>query len=673
MANNILVEPEGAVGQEGDSPPSKSDRLVSWVMYRLNKWRDYRDTSFKPKWDEYYRLWRGRWAETDRNRKSERSKIVTPALAQAIDMTVAELQMAVFSNHQWFDVSDDYSDEQVEDIRVARDHLLEDLDFVNAPDAIVESFQNGALFGTLFAKIVMFDDRITEFKRDEISGDLVPVKTGRVFFGIEPLPPDEVIVDPSGRTVEEMLGIAHEVLKPRSAVQKLQNDGTYRRVMLGAYNPDEDKGIARADLEQSVRGEDVVLITEYHGLVPARLLPTKEEQRGVKNTLDELLNREFDSDEEDGPLVEAIVTIANKTTLLRAIPNPFPGEDRSIVACPLEKVPGRFYGRGVAEKGYNPQKALDAEMRMRIDAMALVSNPMMGADATRLPRGFDFTVRPGKVWLTQGSPRDVLHPVEFSNIKPETFNQTSELERMVQMGTGAFEVAAPLKDNRRNETAAGSSMIQGAFVKRAKLMLHNIERNYLIPLLRKLMWRYMQFQPDRYPADARFKIASSMGIMARELEQAQIIQLMSLMEPGTPPFMALLKSVVENASITNKREVMAAIDSMLNPSPEQQQKQQQMEQIQMMMLQLELAEKESKARVQLADEVLKKAQAMLAMAKAESEAFKREIDYAKLEKEFEQLHIDLREVMAFEEQVQVSREKVDVERIKAQKQGSKKE
>src|SRR5690606_29910305 len=175
-------------------------------------------------------------------------------LAQAIDMTVAELQMAVFSNHQWFDVSDDYSDEQGEAIRVARDHLLEDLDFVNAPDAIVESFQNGALFGPLFAKIVMFDDRITEFRRDEISGDLVPVKTGRVFFGIEPLPPDEVIVDPSGRTVEEMLGIAHEVLKPRSAVQKLQNDGTYRRIMLGAYNPDEDKGIARADLEDRKSG-----------------------------------------------------------------------------------------------------------------------------------------------------------------------------------------------------------------------------------------------------------------------------------------------------------------------------------------------------------------------------------------------------------------------------------
>lgn len=670
--NSILVDPMGT-GQDGEGerkPLSREDQLVSWVMSRVDQWRDYRDNSFKDSWDEYYRLWRGRWHVKDKSRKSERSKIVTPALSQAIDSTVAELQMAVFSNTRWFDLDDDYGDEAPQDIQKVRDALHEDLEFVNSADAISESFLNGALYGTMIAKIITIDDRITSFERNS-AGNLIPVKKGQVFFGLEPIEPGDLVVDPSGRNIDEMLGVAHEISKPMNAVQRLQNNDTYRKVSLFPHNPDEDRGMGRMDLEQSINGEDTVLITEWHGLVPARLLPTAADQRGEKNEIDSVLDRQA-QESGDETLVEAIVTIANKGVLLRAIKNPFPGGDRSVVAAQFEKVPGRFNGRGVAEKGFNPQKALDAEVRMRIDALALVSNPMMGADVTRLPRGFDFTTRPGKVWLTQGAPKDVLHPVQFSQLDPNTFNQTSEMERMVQMGTGAFEVAAPLKENRRNETASGSSMILGAFVKRSKLVLHNIERNFLRPLLRKLTWRYMQYAPERYPVDARFKIASTMGIMARELEQSQLIQLMGLVEQNSAPFMTMLKSLITNTSVTNKAEIMGAIDRMLNPPQEVVEKQRQMEELQLLGLQLELGEKESKLRENLASEILKKAQAQLALVNAQVEGAGVSLDMAKLQKEFEQLEVELREVMAFERQVDVQELKVRLDARKVSKTGGDK-
>ena len=38
-------------------------------------------------------------------------------------------------------------------------------------------------------------------------------------------------------------------------------------------------------------------------------------------------------------------------------------------------------------KGITAQKALDAELRARIDALALTIHPMMAMDATRMPRG----------------------------------------------------------------------------------------------------------------------------------------------------------------------------------------------------------------------------------------------------------------------------------------------
>ena len=62
-------------------------------------------------------------------------------------------------------------------------------------------------------------------------------------------------------------------------------------------------------------------------------------------------------------------------------------QDRPVVAFPWDVVPSMFWGRGVCEKGYNSQKALDTELRARIDALALTIHPMLAIDATRLPRG----------------------------------------------------------------------------------------------------------------------------------------------------------------------------------------------------------------------------------------------------------------------------------------------
>ena len=77
---------------------------------------------------------------------------------------------------------------------------------------------------------------------------------------------------------------------------------------------------------------------------------------------------EFDSEEEESYYVEAMVVIANGGILLKAEKNPYMMQDRPVVSFPWDVVPSRFWGRGVCEKGYNSQKALDAELRARIDA-----------------------------------------------------------------------------------------------------------------------------------------------------------------------------------------------------------------------------------------------------------------------------------------------------------------
>lgn len=611
---------------------TREDQLVTWVMSRVDRWRQYRDNSFKKRWGEYYRLWRGRWTAVDKNRSSERSKLIAPALSQAIEMTVAEMEEATFGREQWFDVRDDVLSAQAGDTEATkqltstRDLLLDDANKQGVPDAIASSYLNGALYGNGIAKIVM-DKQITRVPGsvDPLTGTRSPPTNQEQWVvKLDPIPADEFVPDPSGSNIDEMMGCAHELLKPTAWVNRLQSRGVFLKKAKVNSGDGMDSQIKqeRQDLEGGLHKEDTVLITEYHGLIPARLLPPK--QTRANNPLDALLDAE-EIQSGDETMVEAIVTISNKSELLRARANPFWRQDRSIVAYQHEKVPGRFWGRGVAEKGFNPQKALDAELRSRMDALALISNPMMAADITRMPRGFDLRIRPGKLWLTNGSPKDVIQPVVFQGLDPNTFNQTGEMERMVQMGTGAMDSATPIRNNERNSTATGSSLQQAGFVKRSKRAMANVSRNFLQVIVQKMLWRYMQFDSKRYPIDVDFRVMGTLGIVARELEQNQLTQMLGVVEAGSPPHLVLIKAIFDNSSSPYKAQINAAVDQMLQgPSEEEQQEQQILKQMELAKLQTELQQ------AAFTNEKIQ-SETILNLAKAQSQKFEDESENVNLQ------------------------------------------
>ena len=52
--------------------------LYEWVETTTEDWREHFEANYASKMEEYYRLWRGQWAESDKMRQSERSKIIAP-------------------------------------------------------------------------------------------------------------------------------------------------------------------------------------------------------------------------------------------------------------------------------------------------------------------------------------------------------------------------------------------------------------------------------------------------------------------------------------------------------------------------------------------------------------------------------------------------------------------
>jgi len=552
---------------------NKYQALTSWLMYRLEGWRTWRDTNYVDKWDEYYRLWRGIWLQEDRTRQSEKSRIISPALQQAVEATVAELEEATFGRGKWFDIKDDMLDQNPQDAEYVRNLLQEDLEKTGCKDAISEIFLNGAIYGTGIGKIVVEQNIERSPVEVPVEGTMATnrqlVERPVIDVRIEPISPKEFLIDPSANSINEALGVAHEVIKPRYHVVEGIESGMYRDVPLdGAYDTVDfgyDPETSQADEGDSVK------ITEYWGKVPKRFLK--------KNANKD----DFEYDVKD-TMVEAVVTIVNDSYILRAEENAFMMKDRPFISYQHDIVPNKFWGRGVCEKGYNPQKALDAEMRARIDSLALTTTPMMAADATRLPRGSKFEVRPGKTLLTNGSPRDAIMPLDMGTTDANTFNQVSSLQAMIQMGTGAADVQAADR-----ATSSGMSMAQSAAIKRQKRTLMNFQNTFLIPMINKSLHRKIQFDFERYPvADYKFIPYSTMGIMAKELEMQQMVSLMQSIPADNPAFNTILVSLFQNSSIHNRDQIVNALIQAMQPNPQQQELQAIGQEMQMRMTEAEI-------------------------------------------------------------------------------------
>ncbi len=542
--------------------------LEGWVVEKCQGWRNHFESNYAEKFDEYYRLWRGQWAAEDKTRESERSKIISPALQQAVESSVAELEEATFGRGKWFDIEDDVADNEKRDIALLRETLYKDFKKNKVRKSVAECLINAAVFGTGIAEVVLEEEK--EFQpatQPVMGGDLTAVGVNivdKTCVKLRPVMPQNFLIDPLATSVEEALGCAVDEFVPTHLVEQLQEQGVYRDVVVGLAAPDFD---IEPDKDLAVYEDDKVRLTKYYGLVPRHLLKAAQaEQEGEE--VEELVADE----EDDSYYVEAIVVIANDGTLLKAEANPYMMGDRPIVAFPWDVVPSRFWGRGVCEKGYNSQKALDAEIRARIDALALTIHPMMAMDATRMPRGARPEVRAGKTILTNGSPRDVLQPLNFGNVSQVTFAQANELQKMVQTATGAIDSAGIAGSINGEATAAGISMSLGAIIKRHKRTLINFQESFLIPFVSKAAHRYMQFNPERYPvADYKFHTSSSLGIIAREYEVTQLVQLLQTMKPDSPMYSQLIMSIVDNMNLSNREELIAALQQANQPDPQAQQ------------------------------------------------------------------------------------------------------
>jgi uncharacterized phage infection (PIP) family protein YhgE len=81
----------------------------------------------------------------------------------------------------------------------------------------------------------------------------------------------------------------------------------------------------------------------------------------------------------------------------------------------------------------------------------------------------------------------------------------------------------------------------------------------------------MQFDPENYPvADYKFNATSTLGIIAREYEVTQLVQLLQTMQQDSPLYPVLIQSIIDNMNLSNREQLIATMQQASQPNPEAQ-------------------------------------------------------------------------------------------------------
>lgn len=581
---------------EWEEPTESDKELTEWVSSHIERWRDYRDTNYMADWEEYERIFRGQWDAQDKTRDSERSRIISPATQQAVETRHAEIIEAIFGQGEFFDIQDDIKDVDGNpmDVEQLKAQLMEDFKRDKIKKSIDHIELMAEIYGTGIGEVVVKESKSMKPATQRMPGVMgqaaIGVEEGtRISVSIKPINPKNFLIDPNAETIEEALGVAIERYVSIHQIVSNMEKGVYRKVDIQSTYDDTS---LEATQELTNFKDDKVKVITYYGLVPREYLEQLE--NGGKEVVD--LFPEDSLADDYAELVEAIVIIANDNMLLKAEASPYMMKDRPVLAYQDDTVPGRFYGRGTVEKAYNMQKAIDGQLRAHMDSVALTTAPMMAMDATRLPRGAKFEIKPGKAILTNGPPAEILFPFHFGQTTQDAPAAAQNFERMLLQATGTVDSAGLPSNIPREGGQQGMSMAMAGIIKKYKRTLVNFQEDFMIPFIYKAAYRYMQFDPERYPSvDVVFIPTATLGILAREFEQQQLIGLLQTLGPNTPVLPVLLKGILSNSSLSNRAELMSTLEKMSQPDPNAQAVQQAQQQAQAALVEAQTADLKASA------------------------------------------------------------------------------
>lgn len=127
----------------------------------------------------------------------------------------------------------------------------------------------------------------------------------------------------------------------------------------------------------------------------------------------------------DGIDEECHVVIANRTVLVRAIPNPYYHQKRSLIKVCFCKVPGEWYGIGLIEPVISLINQLITVRRQRLDNITLILNRMWKVKATADIDPTKLVASPNGIVLVDEMTD--IEPLEIPDVTQTSFQDANQI------------------------------------------------------------------------------------------------------------------------------------------------------------------------------------------------------------------------------------------------------
>lgn len=194
-----------------------------------------------------------------------------------------------------------------------------------------------------------------------------------------------------------------------------------------------------------------------------------------------------------------------------------------------EEIPGSFWGNSVADLARDTQAMCNAAARAISNNMGIASGPQVGVNVDRMPPGEELTqMYPWKIWQFTDdiSGANTKDPIVFFQPESNVQQLMAVYERFSVMADEHTGIPRYMTGDSpaqgAGRTASGMSMLQSNASKTIKQVVGLIDINVITPLIERLYFWNMKYNPDNdIKGDVNVVARGAMSIMMKETAQVR--------------------------------------------------------------------------------------------------------------------------------------------------------
>lgn len=208
--------------------------------------------------------------------------------------------------------------------------------------------------------------------------------------------------------------------------------------------------------------------------------------------------------------------------VIKAVLNYDPLGRKPYYTASYEKIPGAFWGNGVADLIRDCQAMCNASARSLANNMGISSGPQVGVNVSRLPAGESITqMYPWKIWQFQNSDyQDATDPLKFFQPQSNANELMAVFEKFQTLAdehSGIPRYMTGENTPGAGRTASGLSMMISNASKSIKSVIGTIDKNVISPLLQRLYQHNLRYSQDPdLIGDINIIAKGAMSLVAKE-------------------------------------------------------------------------------------------------------------------------------------------------------------